>query len=196
MRLSTIMADLTAFVTAAASNDIVRHGFRISLIVAAVVLTERFAHRAIERIVRRAITSEHFNSPEAERKREDTLIGIFDGTMRVIAWSIATFFFLTELGVSVAPFITVAGTLGLAISIGGQHVTRDVLAGICITFEDQYHVDDRVCINTITGVVTDMTLRVTVIRDEHGATHYVQHGLITAVANFRDSHKSTPTQTA
>ena len=186
MGLTNMMATTAAFVTTIAANSIVRHGFRIAVIVIAVIVIERFAHRAIERIVRRAVTPDRFDSPEAERTREDTLIRIFDGTAHVIAWFIAIFFILTELGVSVTPFITAAGTLGLAMSIGGQHFTRDLIAGMCITYEDQYRVGDVVCINGITGVVKDLTLRITVLRDADNVEHYLQHGLITTVANFRE----------
>ena len=130
MDVARILLGFTTFVTSVAANAVVRHGLSIVLIVGAAILTQQFAHRAIERMVRRAITAKAFASSDAERKREDTLIRIFDGAVRVIAWFIAAFFVCTTLGVSTTPFVTSAGVLGLALSIGGQHVTRDFIAGL------------------------------------------------------------------
>src|SRR3989338_9459747 len=112
MDLARMLLKLTALVTSVAGNAVVRHGVSIALIIGAAILTQRFAHRAIERMVRRAITAKDFASSDAERKREDTLIRIFDGAVRVIAWFVAVFFVCTTLGVSTTPFVTAAGVLG------------------------------------------------------------------------------------
>ncbi|MBI4450002.1 mechanosensitive ion channel [Candidatus Uhrbacteria bacterium] len=195
MDFSRMLLKLTALATSVAGNAVVRHGVSIALIIGAAILTQRFAHRAIERMVRRAITAKEYASSEAERKREDTLIRILDGVARVVAWSIAAFFVLTTLGVSTTPFVTAAGVLGLALSIGGQHVTRDLIAGMCLIFEDQYRVGDIVRINGVAGAVKDVTLRVTVLRDDDGTTHYFPNGLITTVANLRERPAAPPAQT-
>ncbi|MDO8599078.1 MAG: mechanosensitive ion channel [bacterium] len=192
MNLTRAGAFVYSLVAAAAANDIIRHGFTIAIIVIAVILTSRFAHRAIERMVRHAITPTHFDSADAERKREDTLIRIIDGVFRVVAWFIAIFFLLKELGMNTTPFVTAAGVLGLAVSIGGQHFTRDVIAGICLTVEDQYRVGDTIRINGITGVVQSITLRITIIRDVEGVDHYFPNGTIVTVANLRDTAKPRP----
>ncbi len=186
MDLGNTIAVINSFIVAAATNSIIRHGFTIAIIVIAVILTSRFAHRAIERMVRHAITPAHFDSADAERKREDTLIRIIDGVFRVVAWFIAVFFLLKELGMNTTPFVTAAGVLGLAVSIGGQHFTRDVIAGVCLTVEDQYRVGDTIRINGIMGIVQRITLRITVIRDTEGVDHYFPNGLISTVANLRD----------
>ncbi|MBI4433598.1 mechanosensitive ion channel [Candidatus Uhrbacteria bacterium] len=191
---AVLMTRVGALIAQIAVHDLVRHGFHVVLIVGAVLLAQRFAHRAIDRMVRRAITSVGFPTPEAERKREDTLIRIIDDTIRVVVWFIGAFFLLAELGVSTAPFIAAAGTLGLALSIGGQHCTRDLIAGVCITFEDQFRVGDRVCMNGITGVVHDFSLRITVIRDDTGAVHYVPNGTIATMANHRDAEPALTEQ--
>lgn len=187
--------DIIPVGAAAAAGTIARtvaeRGIAIIVIVAAAFAVLWFLHHAIERTVRRALRPEHFASLEAERKREDTLIRILDGTTRVIVWFIAAFLVLVELGVSTTPFLTAAGTLGLAMSIGGQHFTRDVIAGACLIFEDQYRVGDQVTINTVTGTVVDITLRITVLADERGVRHTFPHGLITATANL-SQHVTPP----
>lgn len=192
MDFHAMLADIRTFATAAAANGMAQGGLKVVGIILAAILTQRFAHRAVERMVRRAITTQAFASTEAERKREDTLIHVLDGAIRFLAWFVAAFFLLTTLGVTTTPFVTAAGVVGLALSIGGQHVTRDFIVGVWMTIEDQYRVGDAVRINGISGVVKDMTLRVTVLRDDDGALHYVQHGLITSVMNLREKTAAPP----
>ncbi|MBI2483490.1 mechanosensitive ion channel [Candidatus Uhrbacteria bacterium] len=186
MQVQTIGQEIIALAKQITENEMVRHAATIAGIILAALLAQRFAHRTIERMVRRAITSERFGSQDAERRREDTLIRILDGTVRFFAWFIALFFVLLELGVSTTPIVTAAGTIGVAFGIGGQHFMRDLIAGICITFEDQYRVGDIVCINEVTGVVQDITLRITILRDVDQKVHYFSHGTITTVINLRE----------
>ncbi len=66
--------------------------------------------------------------------------------------------------------------LGLAVSLGGQGVMKDVVTGFLIVLEDQYAVGERVRIGDVEGTVQQLTLRSTVLRADDGTLHFVPNG--------------------
>ena len=66
--------------------------------------------------------------------------------------------------VSLGPFIASAGVIGLGISFGAQSIFKDMLTGIFILIENQFSVGDTIKIAGLTGVVEDLSLRVTRLR--------------------------------
>jgi small conductance mechanosensitive channel len=163
------------------------HGPRIALIVVGAWLLNRIARKLIEKTVRLAVRGEDFSSPEAEKKREDTLIHIFAVTLRVIVLMMALLMVLQELGVMIAPILAGAGIVGLAFGFGGQYLIRDVIAGLFIVLENQYRIGDVVDFGGTAGLVEDISLRRTVLRDLDGTVHYVPHGEIKTVSNLSKS---------
>lgn len=91
---------------------------------------------------------------------------------------------LREVHIDPSPLLASAGIVGLAVSFGAQALIKDVFAGLCILIENQYCEGDRVQIIEISGTVIELTLRKTVIRDEHGALHHIPNGSIPVVTVF------------
>lgn len=89
----------------------------------------------------------------------------------------------STIGFKITPILTSAGIVGVALAFGAQTLVKDVLAGLFIIFEDQYGVGDAVKINEVEGLVEDVGLRVTRIRDWNGAAWYLRNGEITKVGN-------------
>ncbi|NPA90438.1 MAG: mechanosensitive ion channel family protein [Chloroflexi bacterium] len=85
--------------------------------------------------------------------------------------------------IEITPLIASAGVVGLALGLGSQKLIQDIIAGVFILLEDQFHVGDGVEVAGITGVVEDMTLRVTKVRDLHGYLHIIPNSEITVVTN-------------
>ena len=139
--------------------------------------------KAVEKTIRMAVPPDDL-SPDAERKREDTMIRIFVFGLKITVWSITIVMILPEFGVNIAPILAGAGVLGLAIGFGTQNVVRDFLAGFFVIIENQYRVEDYVCLNDTCGTVEDVTLRKTILRDVHGVTHHITHGTVNRVANY------------
>lgn len=160
------------------------HGIRILVIVIGAYLVRRFGHIIIERTVRRAVTSDHFLSKEAEEKRENTLIQVFGGTLRVTIWIVALMMVLDEAGVAIGPLLAAAGVAGLAFGFGGQYLIRDVITGLFMIFENQYRVGDVACFDGTCGLVEDISLRMTTLRDLDGTVHHIPHGEIKKVSNL------------
>ncbi len=159
-------------------------GLKIIAIIAGVYILRKFGFTFIEKITRRAVVSDHFLTPEGEKKREDTLIRIFHGTFGIIIWLIALLMILSELGIAVGPLLAAAGIAGLAFGFGGQYLIRDVISGLFIILENQYRVGDVACLGETCGLVEDITLRMTVLRDLDGIVHHVPNGEIKKASNL------------
>ncbi len=159
------------------------HGIKIILIIIGAYLIRKFAGVFIDKIVRKAIVSNNFLSSEAEKKREDTLIKVFEGAFRVIIWLAAVLMIISELGINIGPLLAGAGVVGLAVGFGAQYIIRDFFTGLFIILENQYRVGDIVCIGTTCGTVEDINLRMTILRDVDGAVHYIPNGEIKIASN-------------
>ena len=61
------------------------HGIKVALILIAAFLINKISRKFIAKAVRKAIKGQ---DKESEKKREDTLIGIFSGVLRVVIWLI------------------------------------------------------------------------------------------------------------
>lgn len=160
------------------------HGLKIIAIIAAAYLVRRFGRIFIEKLVRKAIIADHFLTKEAEKKREDTLIKVFEAALRVLIWLVAILMILSELGINIGPLLAGAGIAGIALGFGAQYIVRDFLAGLFLILENQYRVADVVCLDETCGLVEDINLRMTVLRDLDGKVHHVPNGEIKKATNL------------
>ena len=163
-------------------NWIFGDGLKIVAILIIATIIHKISYILIESVIRRVILTGK-GSKEAEKKREDTLIRVFDGTAHVVLWIFAGIMILAEFSIDIAPLIAGAGIVGLAFGFGGQYLIRDIISGLFIIFENQYRVGDIVFINGVTGAVEDITLRTTILRDANGVVHFIPNGGITQAAN-------------
>jgi moderate conductance mechanosensitive channel len=160
------------------------HGIRILIMLAAAYIINYVASRLIEKIVKVSVTKDHHQTESAEQKREETLIQIFSWCVRVLLVLIVSMLILNEIGLSVGPLIAGAGILGLAVGFGGQYLIRDFFTGFFMIIENQYRIGDAVSLDQTKGIVENISLRMTTLRDLDGTVHYVPHGDIKRVANL------------
>lgn len=117
-------------------------------------------------------------------KRAETLTRMFRHIVTVVISLVAGMMVLSELGVSLAPILGAAGIAGVAIGFGAQSLVKDFFAGFFILFEDQIRTGDVVRVANHSGVVEEITLRHTRLRDYEGNVHYVPNGMIDSVVNM------------
>lgn len=86
--------------------------------------------------------------------------------------------------VPTAPFIAVGTVLAAAIGFGAQDLVKDFIGGFFILLEDQFQIGDVVTIAGTSGLVEDIQLRVTKLRDLEGNAHFVPNGQITVSSNY------------
>ncbi len=160
------------------------HGIKIIGILVAAVWISRFSKVLIDKAIRKLIKPDQVvKDPDAEKKRENTLIRIFNSTFSILVWAMAVLMIISEFGISIGPLIAGAGIFGIALGFGAQYVIRDFLAGLFIMLENQYRVGDVIEIAGTGGKVEDITLRKTVLRDIDGAVHHIPNGEIKVASN-------------
>ena len=130
------------------------------------------------------ILARHGETNELElNKRADTLAGILQKVIFIAIMLAAVFMALNELGFNVAPLLASAGVAGLAIGFGAQSLVKDVVTGFFMLLENQIRVGDIVMINGTGGVVEEINIRTTVLRDLEGIVHIFPNGSINTLAN-------------
>ncbi|MFC1480554.1 mechanosensitive ion channel family protein [Candidatus Omnitrophota bacterium] len=87
-------------------------------------------------------------------------------------------------GFNVAPLLAGAGIIGLAFGFGGQYLIRDLINGLFILIEGQYRINDVVKIGEYGGLVEDINLRITTLRDLGGRVIIIPNGEIKTVVNY------------
>jgi small conductance mechanosensitive channel len=173
----------------------------IVLILVIAFILRWLARRAIDRVVRRASEGSvpsvlartkagellgDLRPGAADRRRERALTmgSVLKSIVGALIMGIAGIMILAELGVNIAPILTGAGILGVALGFGAQNFVKDFLAGIFMILEDQVGVGDVVDTGHATGTVEAVGLRVTRLRDEQGTIWYVRNGEILRIGNL------------
>ena len=160
------------------------HGLKIILIIFLAYLANKLLQKLIYKAVRMSVATDPSSSSDAEKKREDTLISIFSTTLRIVFIIIVSMMALQEVGVEIGPLLAGAGIVGLALGFGGQYLIRDLISGLFIILENQYRIGDVVSFDNTGGLVEEITLRMTTIRDQDGTVHHIPHGEIKKVSNL------------
>jgi len=161
---------------------------QVILIVLIAIIMQIVTRVIIGYSVKRALRRHSSSIEQEERKRRDTLVGAFRTLSGTVIWVAVVIAVLTLLAVDLAPYLTSAGLLGIIIGFGAQNTIKDFLAGIFIITENQYRVGDIVRLNAggqdVAGVVEDLTIRITRLRDLDGNLHVVKNGSAEIATNF------------
>jgi small conductance mechanosensitive channel len=116
-------------------------------------------------------------------KRARTLGTVLTSVTTTLVILIAVLMILHEFGVNTAAAVTGAGIAGVALGFGAQSLVRDLIGGFFLILENQIRVGDVAAINGIGGLVEEINLRTTVLRDEEGTVHIIPNGAISTLAN-------------
>ncbi|MFZ5968262.1 MAG: mechanosensitive ion channel family protein [Bacillota bacterium] len=135
-----------------------------------------------------AVTEKFFNNREklkisGDEKKYNTLKGLVKSISKYAIYFIAFTPILETLGINISSLIAAAGIGGLAIGFGAQNLVRDVITGFFIILENQFHVGDYIETGGKSGIVEEMALRVTKLRDFNGDLHIIPNGSIDKVTN-------------
>jgi len=116
--------------------------------------------------------------------RMKTIIKLVNWLGGFVVFGFIVYFVLETLGLSVGPLLAGAGIMGLAFGFGGQYLIRDLINGIFIVLEGQYRINDVVKIGEYGGLVEDINLRITTLRDLEGRVIIIPNGEIKTVINY------------
>jgi moderate conductance mechanosensitive channel len=107
-----------------------------------------------------------------------TSVGVF------VILFVAALEVLPLFGFDLGPLLASAGVAGLAVGFGAQTLVKDFINGFFILLDNQYDIGDKISIAGVKGMVEDMSLRRTTLRDEDGTLHIVPNSQITIVSNL------------
>ncbi len=161
----------------------------VALTIVAIIVIQMAMHTTLDRIVERAVRRQKHGTQAEEHQREKTLKTIFRTATGIALWIVGIIVILWQLHVNVGALLTGAGLVSIVAGLGAQNLIKDWLAGVFIILENQYRIDDIVSLTTtsgtvVSGVVEDISIRVTKLRSLDGNLQIVTNGTINVISNM------------
>lgn len=160
-------------------------GIKIAVVVILSLIGYIIMRRIVPRFVKRTMVLRMKDKPDyAVAKRSKTISYVITGTLGALIGIVVLFTILGQVGVNIGPALASLGILGLAVSFGAQSLIKDYINGVFILFEDQYGIGDVVRTAGVSGLVEEVNLRHTVLRDLDGIVHFIPNSEISIASNF------------
>lgn len=121
---------------------------------------------------------------QVEESRSRTLASLVRSAIRYTVTIFAGLTVLDMLGVDTKSLLGGVAIAGLAVGFGAQNLVRDIISGFFIIYERQYDVGDYIKAAGVAGVVEEVGLRVTKLRDWSGEVHVIPNGRIDITTNL------------
>jgi len=177
---------------------LIGHGIRIVIILVVAGIVRVIADKLIDRTVRTMVAQRSRGrtrtakivaktavfSEERREQRIRALGSLGRSTVLIILLIIVGLMILTELGFNIAALLAGTSIIGIAVAFGVQTILRDIISGIFLLFEDQFGMGDYVRVGDVDGVVEEVGLRLTRIRDADGTVWYLRNGDLAKIGNY------------
>lgn len=125
-----------------------------------------------------------FKARMEKNNRTKTIISLLDGFVKYACAIAIIILILKACGVDTAALVASVGVLTLIVGLGAQPLIADIIAGIFIIFEDEYHVGEIVTINDFRGTVMEIGIRSTRLIDAAGNIKIINNSAIGDVINL------------
>lgn len=119
-----------------------------------------------------------------DHKRSITVHALLINVTKYVVYFTAFGYILNELGVNYMTYLASLSLIGIAVGFGSQGLVQDVVTGFFILFENQFSVGDMVEISGQVGIVEDIGLRTTRLRNYFGAEIIFQNRNIPLVGRY------------
>lgn len=157
---------------------ILNKGIRLILLIVAMYLAIKIGDKLIDKFVKNQIESKL--SFSMNRQKAITVGAILKSSLKYAVYiSGAAIIIGSTFKVSAA----VLSAVGFVVGIGAQSLVKDLINGFFILFEDQYGVGDYVTIGVYSGIVENIGIRSTVLKDFSGDVHVLPNGAVLEVTN-------------
>ncbi len=171
--------------TASTVTDLIVRPLAILIVIAialiAAWLGSRFIRHLLERVANQAANRSGSTRAGA---RVATMSGVVANVWRFFVFVVAGAIVLGMLGINLTPLLASATIIGATLGFGAQQIVRDYFSGILMTMEDQYNIGDSVTVGGQTGVVEEVTMRLTRFRGVDGTIFVIPNGDIRLVGNL------------
>ncbi|KLU59152.1 putative MscS family protein YkuT [Peptococcaceae bacterium CEB3] len=152
--------------------------------IVAVLLAARVLYVLIVYFLRRVLVRRKRKVLLDERKANTLFPLLRSVVFYVITFSVLVNILQWVFHFNTGTLLASAGVLGVALGFGSQSLVKDIIAGFFILFEDQFAVGEYITTGTFSGVVEEIGLRTTRLRDWGGELHILPNGSISGVTNF------------
>jgi small conductance mechanosensitive channel len=143
-----------------------------------------FANLISRRLIVQMIGRTRRGDDVARQERAETLGRVFRSTATVAILVVGLLAILNQAGMDITVLLGGAAVFGAAIAFGSQSLIKDYFSGFMLLAENQYSVGNIIRIGSTSGVVEDINLRVTVLRDLEGIVHFIPHSQVSQVSNL------------
>lgn len=139
--------------------------------------------RVVNHIVDKTMNNRRLSKLQINDRRMNTLSAILKKIVKYTLVFIGIAVSLDLFNINTTSLIATAGIGGLAIGFGAQSLVKDIITGFFILLEDQYAVGDYVKIGGLEGIVEELGVRVTKLRDFTGELHIIPNSNVQIVTN-------------
>jgi small conductance mechanosensitive channel len=160
---------------------------RLSVVALGTYVTIRFIYALIDRSTSTIVSSGALLTPESSERlqlRVSTFSGVTKSISTIICVGTGILLALISLGIDIVPLLAGAGLVGVAVSLASQSLIKDAINGFLIILEDQYALGDVINVNNVGGLVENLNLRITQVRDSEGRLITIPNSEIKIVANL------------
>lgn len=159
------------------------------LVLSALLLTglaDSLSTVAIDKFIKASASSEVISLETLQRKSQRilTIVGAVQGLKTVLIYIVGVIFILQTLQIAPVSILTLGAVLALAASFAAQSLVKDLTNGLLILLEDQYAVGDFISINSVSGTVENLNLRITQLRSNAGNLITIPNSQIQQVENM------------
>ena len=154
--------------------NVVGDTVRVLVILVAAFIFLAVLKKVIPRAIKARLPKPREISTEQVEQKAETISLVITKTIGFVVWMIAFMMILGTVGINVTPMLAALGVAALALGFAAQNIIRDYLHGFFIVMEDWYRVGEVAEVAGIAGLVEDLNLRRTVLRDLNGTQHIVR----------------------
>lgn len=147
----------------------------------------RFSYATFDRLTSAFVRSSALITPETSQRlqlRVSTISGVTKSIITIVWLAIGILLGLIALGIDIVPLLAGASLIGVAVSLASQNLIKDAINGFLIVLEDQYALGDVINVGEVGGLVENLNLRITQIRDAEGRLITIPNSEIKIVANL------------
>ncbi|BBD59698.1 MscS mechanosensitive ion channel [Nostoc sp. HK-01] len=160
---------------------------KLAVVVLGTYVATRFSYALIDRFTTTLISSGALlttDTSERLRLRVSTFSGVTKSIVTIIWVGVGILLALVSLGIDIVPLLAGAGLVGVAVSLASQNLIKDAINGFLIILEDQYALGDVINVGNVGGLVENLNLRMTQLRDSEGRLITIPNSEIKIVANL------------
>jgi moderate conductance mechanosensitive channel len=160
---------------------------RLGVVFLVTYVAIRLIYALIDRFTTTLISSGALLTPESSERlqlRVSTFSGVTKSIATGICVAIGFLLALVSLGIDIVPLLAGASLVGVAVSLASQNLIKDAINGFLIILEDQYALGDVINVGNVGGLVENLNLRMTQLRDSEGRLITIPNSEIKVVANL------------